>query len=122
MITAFKNLTRNGIYSVINVVGLSVSLATVILIMLWVNDEYSFDKFHKRSKDIYLATFWFKMGDTESQFRVTPMPLAATAKANIPEIENVCNLLNDNYSIIVIPSLRRKRETPNNYHINKINH
>jgi ABC-type antimicrobial peptide transport system permease subunit len=91
---AIKNLARNGIYSVINVVGLSVSLATVILIMLWVSDEYSYDKFHKRSEDIYLTTLSLKMGDAENLFEATPMPLALAAKAKIPEIENACRLYN----------------------------
>ena len=89
---SIQNLFRNGIYSVINIVGLSVSLTTVILIMLWVNDEYSYDKFHKRSKDIYLATLTFKIGDAENLFSVAPMPLAPAAKAQIPEIENACRL------------------------------
>ena len=43
-----RNLRRNGLYSVINIAGLAVSLTAVILIMLWVRDELSFDKFHTR--------------------------------------------------------------------------
>jgi putative ABC transport system permease protein len=50
---AFRNLERNKIYSFINIAGLSIGLACAMLIMLYVNDESSFDKFHKNVNNIY---------------------------------------------------------------------
>ena len=50
---AIRNLRRNGFYSVINMTGLAVSLAACILIMLWVWDELSYDKFHCNADRIY---------------------------------------------------------------------
>src|SRR6185312_220512 len=51
--TAFRNLSRNKIYSFINIAGLSLGLACAMLIMLYVKDEVSFDRFHKNAKNIY---------------------------------------------------------------------
>ncbi len=51
--TAFRNLARNRIYSFINISGLSIGLACAMLIMLYVKDEISFDKFHKNVNNIY---------------------------------------------------------------------
>ena len=51
--TAFRNLTRNKTYSFINIAGLSIGLACAMLIMLYVNDEASFDKFNKNVNNIY---------------------------------------------------------------------
>ncbi|HEY2727488.1 MAG TPA: ABC transporter permease, partial [Parafilimonas sp.] len=51
--TAFRNLTRNKIYSFINIAGLSLGLACAMLIMLYVKDEVSFDRFHKNVNNIY---------------------------------------------------------------------
>jgi putative ABC transport system permease protein len=51
--TAFRNLARNKVYSVINIAGLSIGLACAILIMLYVKDEVSFDRFHKNVNNIY---------------------------------------------------------------------
>src|ERR1700759_1796047 len=51
--TAFRNLARNKIYSFINIAGLSLGLACAMLIMLYVKDEVSFDKFHKNVNNIY---------------------------------------------------------------------
>ncbi len=51
--TAFRNLLRNNVYSFINIAGLSLGLACAILIMLYVNDEVSYDHFHKNVSQIY---------------------------------------------------------------------
>jgi len=51
--TAFRNLARNKIYSFINIAGLSLGLACAMLIMLYVKDEVSFDRFHKNVNNIY---------------------------------------------------------------------
>src|SRR6476659_10075463 len=51
--TAFRNLARNKVYSFINIAGLSIGLACAMLIMLYVKDEASFDRFHKNVNNIY---------------------------------------------------------------------
>src|ERR1700712_263855 len=51
--TAFRNLVRNKVYFFINIAGLSLGLACAMLIMLYVKDEVSFDRFHKNVHDIY---------------------------------------------------------------------
>jgi putative ABC transport system permease protein len=51
--TAFRNLARNKVYSLINIAGLCIGLACTILIMLYVKDEVSFDRFHKNVNSIY---------------------------------------------------------------------
>jgi putative ABC transport system permease protein len=51
--TALRNLARNKVYSFINIAGLSLGLACAMLIMLYVKDEVSFDRFHKDVNNIY---------------------------------------------------------------------
>ena len=51
--SAFRNLSRNKIYSFINIAGLSIGLACAMLILLYVKDEVSFDKFHRNVNNIY---------------------------------------------------------------------
>lgn len=50
---AIRNLIKNPAYSFINIAGLSVGLASSLLIMLWVADEYSYDTFHKNYESIF---------------------------------------------------------------------
>ncbi len=51
--TAYRNLQQNKIYSFINIAGLSLGLACAMLIMLYVKDEVSYDRFHKNASRIY---------------------------------------------------------------------
>jgi putative ABC transport system permease protein len=52
-IVAFRNLRRNKVYSFINIAGLSLGLASAMLIILYVKDEVSYDKFHANVNNIY---------------------------------------------------------------------
>ena len=62
--SAFRNLARNKVYSFINMAGLSLGLACAILIMLYVKDEVSFDRFHKNVNSIYRIERNHKNGST----------------------------------------------------------
>lgn len=53
LLTAIRNLRRNKIYSLINMLGLSLGLAVAILILLYVKDEVSYDRFHAQLPQIY---------------------------------------------------------------------
>ena len=54
--TALRNLTRNKVYSFINITGLSLGLACSMLIILYVKDEVSYDRFHGEVNRIYRIT------------------------------------------------------------------
>ncbi len=95
---AFRNLRRNGLYSLINVAGLAVGLTAVILIMLWVWDELNYDSFYHRSDDIYLVTARVEMGDAVNSWRSTPTALAHVAREQIPGVDNACTV-NPNYDL-----------------------
>lgn len=53
---AFRNLFRNKVYSLINILGLCIGLACSILILLYVKDEVSYDRFHSNLANIYRVT------------------------------------------------------------------
>ena len=53
LITAWRNLSRNKIYAFINVAGLSLGLACAMLIILYVKDEVSYDRFHAGVNQVY---------------------------------------------------------------------
>ena len=83
---SFRSLLRNGLYSIINIGGLAISLAVGIIIMLWVWDELSYDRFHKHANDLYVTNT--VMNDI--YWASTPPALAWHAKAEFPEIVNAC--------------------------------
>jgi putative ABC transport system permease protein len=51
-----RNIVRNRMFALINILGLAVGIACFILIGLWIQDELSYDKFHSQKDDLYLLT------------------------------------------------------------------
>src|SRR6185312_11484048 len=74
-ITAWRNLIKNKFYSVINIAGLTLGLAIGILILLWVQDELSFDTFHKNAKNIYRLDIRGGTGATKQIFDFGVSPI-----------------------------------------------
>src|SRR6266700_3868444 len=101
-----RNLWKNKTYSLINIAGLAVSLATCILLLLWVRDELSYDRFHKNAANIYRTTTHFVIAGKENLWS-TPAALATFAKPAIPEIQNACRL--GYYSNISLIEYRDKK-------------
>lgn len=71
---AYRNLFRNKVFSAINILGLAVGLTCGILILLWVQDELSWDRFHKNIDRIY-RVYMNRPGDNGT-FTQTVVPLA----------------------------------------------
>ncbi len=92
----FRNLRRNNLYSIINIAGMAISLTACILIMFWVQDETSYDKFHKRHKDIYQSVAMLNMNGKDLYWKRSSNPVGVFAKNEIPEIESFCRVENDN--------------------------
>jgi putative ABC transport system permease protein len=85
--TAFRNLRRNKIYSFINIAGLSIGLACAMLIMLYVKDEVSFDKFHKNVNNIYRVVSKNKHNGTEYKDGNTGFLQGPRFKQNVSGID-----------------------------------
>src|SRR5260221_5819249 len=85
--TALRNFVRNKFFSVINITGLALGLASSLLLFLWVQDELNKDAFHENSAFLYnVYERVFSEGKVEAA-RWTPGMLASELKLNIPEIE-----------------------------------
>jgi putative ABC transport system permease protein len=86
--TALRNLWKNKFYSSINISGLSIGLAVGIMILLWVQDELSYDKFHEQAKNIYKVNSHVGSGEGAKVWTGSPSPVALFSKSEIPEVEN----------------------------------
>lgn len=86
--TAWRNLSKNKFYSCINITGLAIGLAAGIMILLWVQDEWSYDSFHRNAGTIYKINS--RMG--EQVWEGAPGPLAVYCKQSIPEVLNVVRI------------------------------
>lgn len=91
--TAWRNLRQNKLLSFVNIAGLGVGLACVMLIVLFVNDEYSFDKFHTNSNRIVrVVQTETDTAGKESRSGNTGYPQGPAFAADIPEVENYCRI------------------------------
>ena len=81
-----QNLIRNKTISAINIIGLAIGMACVILITQWVIEELNFDTFHKNRKNIY--RIYHYTGNFQERDIETPAPLGPAIKSELPEIIN----------------------------------
>lgn len=85
---AFRNILKHKVYSLINILGLAIGMACSILILLWVRDELSYDRFHANAESIYRVTREWKNQDGETSLhlaRVAP-PIGPLLKNDFPSI------------------------------------
>ncbi|MFC1726612.1 ABC transporter permease [candidate division KSB1 bacterium] len=86
---AFRNIFRQKGYSLINITGLAVGIASCILILLWVQDELSYDRYHENADFLYrVVEEQHYSGGKVFPVAVTPAPLAPALKEEFPEIIN----------------------------------
>jgi putative ABC transport system permease protein len=89
---ALRNLLKNRVYSFINILGLAIGMAVVLLISLFIYDEYSYDRFNKNFDSIYRLTEFQKQEDGFHLVAVTPGLLANALKKDFAEIEQTLRI------------------------------
>jgi len=89
---AWRNLFKNNFYSLINCLGLTVGLAVGILILLWVQDELSFDSFNRQAGNIYKLENRVGTGSSQQIWTSTVAPISDFAKRELPEVKDAVRL------------------------------
>lgn len=90
--TSFRSLKKSNKTFFINLIGLSTAFACFILVMLWVVDEYSIDKFHKSDDELFQVMLNYKNGNDLYTFEWTPIPLREALLSEIPSVKFATNL------------------------------
>ena len=90
---SWRNLFRNRWFTLIKVLGLAVGVTCAVLIALFVNSEWSYDRFHAKEDRLY--RMWQDEAYQDQRFvnAITPMVMAPTLQANIPEVEATCRII-----------------------------
>lgn len=84
---AWRNLFRNKANSIINIAGLSIGIACVVLITMFVQDEKRYDRFFKKADRIYQVNLDAVMGGQAAYISNTPPTIGPALKKTFPEIE-----------------------------------
>ncbi|MCX6320400.1 MAG: ABC transporter permease [Bacteroidia bacterium] len=97
-LTAFRNILKHRNFSIINIFGLSISMAVCMLIILVVQDQLSYDNFHKNRNRIFRIQSKDNLSKIAlSKFASTTWPLAKELKDNYPFVEDIV-ALNTNFN------------------------
>ncbi len=84
---ALRNIRRYSTYSILNIIGMAVGLASAILILFWVQDEWSYDRHFDNADSLYRVIRDMSTTEGESSLNATtPAPLAKALKEEYPEI------------------------------------
>src|SRR5215467_11639189 len=85
--TAFRHLLKNKFYSSINIIGLAVGLATCLLILIYVLDELSFDKYNLNSSRIYRINNEIRFGGNHLDLAVASPGMGPSALREFPAVK-----------------------------------
>ncbi len=92
--TAFRSLQKNKGFTAINIIGLAAGLATCLIIILYVTDELSYDKFNSNAGRIYRIDNQIKFGDNEFDIGEAPAAMGPSFAQEYPQIEHYTRFRN----------------------------
>ena len=90
---AWRNLKKNKVFTFINIAGLSVGISVCFIIMLYVQDELSFDRYNKNSDRIARIQFKANLNGGDIKEAGVMAPVAAALKRDFPEVEEATRLI-----------------------------
>ncbi len=90
---ALRNLLKFKAYSFINIFGLAIGIASCIMILLFINDELSYDRNNEKADQIYRVHTEASLAGNESRLAVSPAPLGATLVRDFPEVIQYTRLM-----------------------------
>jgi len=93
LLISFRNVRKHFSYSLINIFGLGIGLATCLLLATWIKHELSYDRFHEKADRIYRASMESSFGGQTSMTTVSPTALLPALR-EFPEIEEGVRVYN----------------------------
>jgi putative ABC transport system permease protein len=90
--TALRNLVKNKFYTSINIIGLAVGIATCLLILLYVVDELSYDRYNVNAGRIFRINNEVKFGDNHFDLAVAPAMMGPTMVTEFPQVEQATRI------------------------------
>jgi putative ABC transport system permease protein len=89
LLTAWRNLSKNKLYSVINIGGLAIGMSVSLMLLLYVYNEFSFDQFNKNGDRLYRVLRNQPSNGELETGTTTPIPLTPALTKDFPEVDQV---------------------------------
>src|SRR3954467_10937018 len=107
---ALRNLTKNKLFSVINISGMAISLASCLLIALFAWDELQYDNYHPDGERTFRVYNIVDHAGVKSYLPIVPYPFASYMQKDFPEIESTLRILSNYGEELFEHNGRRIRE------------
>ena len=93
LLVTFRNLLKNKIFTLINILGLGIALSVCIVAFFNHMFNYEFDRTHENFDEIYRVTSFRDMQGREQEYGIVPATLGLEIKKDIPGIEKAARLM-----------------------------
>ena len=100
LLTTLRTIIKHRGFTFINVTGLAIGMACCIMILLFITDELSYDKYHENANQIYRAGIDGRLGDRDFMTYTTAAPFARTMVEEFPEVINATRFLSGSNKLI----------------------
>ncbi len=98
---AVRSITRHALYSTLNILGLTIGITASVLLLLYVNDELSYDQIHSNAANIYRVNTLATIQDTNMDAATTMAPLGPALYVDYPEVINFCRVVDVGEELVV---------------------
>ena len=92
LISAWRNMLRSRLYTLINIFCLSVGITGAMLITLYLNHELSYDTYHEKQERIFRLDGKYQVGGSFNHMAITPFPLGPALKFEFSQVEEYCRI------------------------------
>ena len=97
LLLAIKNLRKQILFSMINILGLTVGIACCLMIFLFIMNEFSYDRFHKKGKDIYRVMRVSNLNGAINEIPYVSAPYATALLHDYPDaVKTAVRVMPDN--------------------------
>ncbi len=93
LLVTLRNLYKNKIYALINILGLGLAIAICIVAYFNHMFGYDFDRYHENFEEIYRVTSDRQMQDRDQEFGIVPLPLGPEIKKDIPDVSKAARFM-----------------------------
>ena len=88
VLVALRNLKRDKWYSLLNILGLAIGISFSLLLIFYIIDELSYDRYNEKADRIYRVNAYVKELDKDTmRWAITPFPMAEALSKDYPEVE-----------------------------------
>jgi putative ABC transport system permease protein len=98
---AFRSLIKQKVYSSINILGLAAGIASCLLIVMFVREEFSYDKFHNNADQIYKVALERKYPNHSTNYAIIPHSYADAIARDFGEVESVVKMSGQINNVVV---------------------